>query len=779
MTTLELFGEYLYKIRNLKKHLILFVFLLFSIAIQAQKIEFKILDNNTSKPIKNATVFNRLDSLVANTNANGIFFIEEEALPLLVTINALNYSDLQTKLSKDDKSTVLYLSSAAEMLVEVLVRSSLIETKTLNFPGAVDVISSKDLERVDASNLVQIFNTIPGVYANQGALNTNKLNIRGIGSRSQYSTNRIQAYFEGIPLTTGEGELTLDDFDAETISSIEIIKGPASSLYGAGLGGAINLYGKSIGEEYSNLKVESFFGSYNLNKNTISAGIGSKRSSIFVNFSDLRSDGYRDNGKYRRSSGFLNYGLKITENDHLNILANFTQLKAFIPSSINYSDYLNNPTSAAFTWKASQGYESYDRGMFGVSYEHSFSQNLKNTSSVFVNFRDAYEPRPFDILEENRIATGFRTKFNFESEIFKLPSELSFGISYYKEWYEISNYQNLYRDFENLVSIQGVVINKNDQDRQYANFFAQLNLELSDRWNLESGFNLNTTNYKLTDLFEGDTVDQTGDYSFKTIFSPRVAVLFELNNNKNLYASISHGFSTPTVAETLTPDGAINTDLQPETGVNYEIGFKGNWLKNRLYTQISFYSIQVEDLLVAERVAEDRYVGANVGKTDHNGIEFQANYRIDLKRDITINPYLNGSLNFFRFDKFIDSDIEYSGNRLPGVPKSTVNLGVDLLYKKSLSIHANYLAVGEIPLNDANSDYSDNYQLLNFKASYNFMIANNWNISFNAGVNNILDEKYASSILPNAVGFGGQAPRSYYPGNPRNYFGGLGFKYQF
>ncbi len=51
----------------------------------------------------------------------------------------------------------------------------------------------------------------------QGSLNTNRITIRGIGARSQYGTNRVKAYFNAIPLTSGEGETVLEDIDLATI----------------------------------------------------------------------------------------------------------------------------------------------------------------------------------------------------------------------------------------------------------------------------------------------------------------------------------------------------------------------------------------------------------------------------------------------------------------------------------------------------------------------------------------------------------------------------------
>jgi iron complex outermembrane receptor protein len=82
---------------------------------------------------------------------------------------------------------------------------------------------------------------------------------------------------------------------------------------------------------------------------------------------------------------------------------------------------------------------------------------------------------------------------------------------------------------------------------------------------------------------------------------------YRFTKNKTIYASISKGFSTPTVSETLTPDGEINTSLKPEIGWNYELGLKLHGLNNKLYTELTFFSTQITNLLVARRTAEDQY----------------------------------------------------------------------------------------------------------------------------------------------------------------------------
>ena len=763
----------------MKKKLFVLIFFLFFGIIYSQTLEGKILNATTLQPVENSSISNLASEIIVVSNRKGEFRIITDTFPVNIEISADGYISQLVKLNNFDQKTEIYLIPTSEVLSEVIIRSTIIPAKIQKIPASVGLISSEDLNRIDASNLALAFNNVPGVYVNQGSLNTTKLNIRGIGARSQYSTNRIQAYLNEIPLTTAEGELTLDDIDLESLSGIEVIKGPTSSLYGAGLGGVINLFSAEADIDKTEVSVNSLFGNFGMHKQTVSASHGTSATSLFANYSELQSDGYRDNGEYNRKSALIHASLKSEKGNTLSFLANLTKLKAFIPSSLNAEDFSEKPSSAASNWEESKGFESYDRGLLGVSYQHNFSAHFSNTSTIYLNFRNAYEPRPFDILKEDQVAAGARTKFNLETAFFQLPSKISFGAQFHREWYTSGTFENLYKDFENRGSVLGESLSNNEQDRNYANFFGQVNLEISEKINIETGFNLNSTRYRLTDLFVQDETDQSGNYRFKTIFSPRLGITYEVINGKSFYSTISHGFSTPTVAETLTPEGQINTNLKPETGINYEVGFKGNWLENTLFTEVALYSIQIDNLLVAQRIAEDQYVGINAGKTNHNGIEIFTSYRFNLFSKILLKPYANAALNFFEFEEFLNRDLDFSGNKLPGVPRSTINLGLDIKFDNNLSFYTNLLAVGKIPLNDANSIFTDNYKVLNLKASYDWKLFKDFEIQFSGGLNNVFDEKYAASVLPNAVGFGGTAPRYYYPGNPRNYFGEIGLNYVF
>ena len=664
-------------------------------------------------------------------------------------------------------------------LSTIILKGSPIKLSLQNAAASVAVITSVDINKTDGIILTPVLNKIPGITMQQGALNTNRVTIRGIGARSQYGTNKIKAYFDGIPLTSGEGETTIEDIDLASIEKIEIIKGPNATSFGSGLGGVIQLFSKEtpLMEKFGKSTVT--FGNFGLLQQRLSAGFSDSKTNLYASHNDIAIDGFRTNSSYKRKSFNLQGKQKISSNGNLSFLGTFTRLKAFIPSSINETDLKNNPEKAASTWAAAKGFESYDKLMLGLGYDHQFSEKWSLQTSVFSNFKKAYEPRPFDILEDKTSSVGFRTNVNYATQLFLMPIEFSFGTELLKENYEFSLFKNLYQSQPGKGSIQGDEFSAINQNRNYSNYFLQMELWLTGKLHLETGVAFNKTKYALEDVFDKNSVAQKTPFTFGSIWSPRMGLSYKVSNGKNMFIAVSKGFSVPAVSETLTPAGQINTDLKPEIGVNYEMGFKGNWLENKLYTEVTFYSTQITNLLVARRTADDQYVGVNAGSSSHTGVEFLLNYKLLDDKLFQITPYISGAVNDFKFKEFIDNDVDYSGNQLTGVPENQLNFGLDVITKYGFSVNTSFRTMAKIPLNDSNTKYSEGYSLLDIKTTYAFIILKVLKTELNAGINNALNTKYAANILPNAVGFGSAAPRYFYPGNPINYYGGLSVAYLF
>ena len=675
---------------------------------------------------------------------------------------------ISISLSAQNKTDTIIAPSA---LREVLISNFHINDSLLNAPASIGILTKNDLERNNGTDIATAINMVSGVLMQSGALNTNRITIRGIGARTPYGTNKIRAFYGNIPLTSGDGETTIEDLNLENLEQVEIIKGPLSSLYGAGLGGAIIMTPKF--DIKSNANFSTTYGSFGLMKSNISVAMANHNSAVTVNYHKLESDGWRENSSYNREGVTIAGEIFRKSNSKLTFLGNYTYLKAFIPSSINKETFDNSPKSAAATWLAAKGFEQYNSYLAGLGYDFRVFGNLSNTTSIFTNIKKSNEPRPFDILKQDNQAYGARTQFFGNFKIKKSKVNYIFGAEYFRDGFSGGTFENLYEENDGFGSLQGNRLSATEQDRNFYNIFGQLRVPIMNKVELLAGLNVNKTEFKLDNTFP-TSVSET--YAYDAIWSPQISLLFKPNILHTFYASASRGFSLPSVEETLTANGLINSEIKPESGYNFEIGGKFYFLNRHLYAEASIYRMQISDLLVARRVGDDQYIGINAGETLHQGIEAMVNYTTKISKIITFNSYVSASVGRYKFEDFNDNGNDFSGNKLTGVPDSKVNAGITFNYS-GLYLSGDFQYVDAIPLNDANALYNDSYRLVNVKAGYEFQIFENLKSHFAFGVNNITNEHYASMVLVNATAFGNNTPRFYYPGMPVNYYGTFSLRY--
>ncbi len=736
----------------------------------AQGIEGWVLDAINQQPLEGANITTSSTPQGTVTDGEG-YFRWNQQIPSDTTliVSHLGY-ETQSILVSVSRPVRIFMNASLYQLPHVVVSGTAQDQHLLKVPGPMAIITGKQLERDNSLNIAQPLNRIPGVYMHSGALNTNRITIRGIGSRSLFSTSKIRAYLNDIPLTSGDGETTLEDIDLSLIDRVEIIKGPSSSIYGAGLGGTINLKVGKAPSQATNVFNDFSTGSYGLIRNVTGLAVGRDRLNLKLNFSKVHQDGYRDNNQYDRSSLSLMTHYFLKENRVLTFWGNWIDLKAFIPSSLDSADFAENPSQAAFTWAQTRGFEDYQKGLFGVNIKEQVAEQWGISISLFGNLRQAYELRPFNVLDETSTALGSRFKVDYQPEVSFGKLSLVLGGELFRERYK-------WKTLETVDRMSGDLLSDNNELRKYLNVFTEITLDLSPSTTLTAGLNYNITQFDYRDNFL-ENGDLSGDYQFDNQWSPRIGVNHLLNSFTVVYGQISHGFSPPSLSETLTPDGAINPDIQPETGYNFELGTRGELLHGRLWWDISFYSMHIRNLLVARRTGDDIFVGVNAGKTRHNGIDFSLNYRLPVAA-WSFLFWSNYAFSDYIFKEFIDGDLSFSGNELTGTPRHKVSAGIDLTHQSGWYGNINLLGVGAMPIRDDNSIYSEAYGLINTKVGYRTQLVPALMAHFYGGLSNLTNTRYASMLAVNAGSFGGNAPRYFYPGLPINYYLGLKLNYQF
>lgn len=648
-------------------------------------------------------------------------------------------------------------TSISGEIKEVTVTAFRSPYNLFNTPAPVNLISQLQLETGGALTPVEALNQVPGILMHSGTFNTNRLTIRGIGSRTPYSTNKIKSYFGEIPLTSGDGETTLEDLENTAISRVEIIKGPSSSLYGAGLAGVVLFYPKNSSKDF--IQNRTSLASFNTFKNTLSAGIVQNKLNIFALGSVLKSDGFRKNNNTKRSNILINSFYSISENQNIQVLLKATQMKAYIPSSLDLPTFINSPEKAAQNWKDIKGFEDYTNGQFGISYNMLTKRNEKISLAGFGSFREAEELRPFNLLKESTKFIGWRTYLQKVIIGAKSKHTLTTGFEFFRERYDWQTFSN---DFPYRP------LSDNFEKRQYENLFVQMESNFSEKLFLSAGINGNLTRFNYTDNYTVNS-NKSGKYSYKPVLSPRIGLNVLINPNLSFFGNVSHGFSIPSLEETLLPEGSLNTDIKPESGWNTEFGLR-TLFTEKIQFSASYYRIYIRDLLVARRTGEDAYIGVNAGKSLHPGLEAEIQWQV-------INPGKvpsltltgNTTLANYHFQEFVDDGVDYSGKNLPGTTKSTWLIMANIVLVKGVSLNVWHRYTGKMPVNDANSEYSDAYGISNSEVKYKGKIKK-LGYEIKTGIQNIFDIKYASMLAVNAPAFGSNLPRYYYPGNPRNYF---------
>ena len=729
----------------MKKILLNLFLLTYTFTTFSQTVRVRILDNIDGTPLENIKVENGEE--VFYSNKDGEIVLENDLLPIDLFINDFRYYPKNVRVSKS-QSIEIKLTHKGFILDDIVTNSNFYSKKLKDNNTSTSIIDDIEFRKNEGEFLINSLNQVTGVYSHSAGYNTNRITIRGMGSRSPYSTNKIKSYLNNIPLSNGVGETTIEDFGIDILDQIEINKGPNSSIYGSGLGGNIIL--KTSKNFEKTVKIKSIFKSFNTYQNSISVSRKINRLNLLLNFEKLKSDGYRDNNTYDNNRFFASVNYEINEDYVIDLIHFYNSADALIPSSLSLENFINNPSSAAFSWRNVEGGEDYNRSLTGLTFNSKKNKYSSSTTLFYKTFNND-ENRPFNYLIEESDSYGFRHIGKFPLNSF----DFSYGLEYSDENYLFSTWDEYGSNNQSIISQQ-------TQNRKNYNYFLQLDKSFKNSF-LTIGIGSNKINYDWVDETESTSLS----YNTKTIISPRISYNHNLDKI-SIFGNISHGFSSPNIDETLDENGIVNPDIKPETGWNYEVGIIGSTNDNSLSYNLGLYFMDIKNLLVAQRTSFDTFTGVNAGRTTHPGLEATVNFPLFRGKNLTITSSNNFSKYWYIFKDFNNRGTDYSQNKLTGVPSHTI-------YSKIMINLKNYLAqisfqnVGKIPMNDSNELFTDSYSVIDLKLSRLYSIKN-LGINISTGINNLFDTRYASGVVINARGFGGRDPRFYYPGLPRNYF---------
>jgi iron complex outermembrane recepter protein len=619
-------------------------------------------------------------------------------------------------------------------------------------------------------------NAVSGVRMEERSPGSYRINIRGSSLRSPFGVRNIKVYWNDMPVTDPGGNTYFNQFAWNNFSSVEVFKGPASSMYGAGSGGLILL---NSFEEYwlPGASVEYITGSYGLHNVFVSGRFGKttkpnnmwQGSKNIISYAHNQADGYRTQTNMRRDN--FSWISKIKRERHeLTATVLFTDMYYQTPGALTLAEYKADPTAAR---PAGGGFPSavnakagiYQKNILaGLSNSLQLGNRLKNTTSLYAAFAQIKNPAIRNYEKRSEPSFGGRTVFNFSKRVETVFVSMVAGAEFQQGYFNTQVFKNKNGNPDTLQT--------NDEiNNSLLSVFAQASFDIKNSWFFITGASVTNAKLNITRLNRYPVTPQKRNYSNEV--APMFSLMKRLNK-LSWFITLSKGFSPPTVSEVLPSTGVISTELEAEKGWNYESTLRYYLFRNKLALELTGFYLNLKDALVQRRDLSGADFFVNAGDVQQKGIEFHADYKKNFQNSFIerLTVRTDVTLNHFRYGSFIKGTDDFSGKKVPSVPSSVFSLLGDLNFAKGFYINANYYSASSIYMNDANTAKADPYHLLGCQLGWKKKGGRPYRLNVFAGIDNILNETYSLGNDINAA-----ANRFYNAAPKRNYYIGLSWQW--
>lgn len=657
-----------------------------------------------------------------------------------------------------------------KVLQTVTVNAYLSAQPLINIPASIGVLSPAQLKLQAGNSLVPALNTVPGVRMEERSPGSYRLSIRGSLLRSPFGVRDVKVYVDEIPLTDAGGNTYLNAIDFNSVKSVEILKGPDGSLFGANSGGVVIIrpVAQSGANNYASVGLDG--GSYGLLHENASLQNKTGNNQLNINQAYESYGGYRQHSYMDRQYIQAVDQWNIAKNDQLKLMALYSDLGYETPGGLTLAQMLANPQSARLATAVVPG--AIDQHIAittkmllgGLVNEAHLSEKIKNVTAVYGNHVDFANPFITNYEQRNENTYGLRTYFELDGGQTTYNWKLNLGLEWQQTNAGINNYGN-----NKGVKDTAQTLDKINTNQHF--IFTRYTADINTRLHLEAALSLNYYSYDFKNLYPLHQSDFT-NRNFSPQLMPRLALSYQLTSNFIARASVSRGYSTPTTAEVRPTDNVINTGLQAQTGWNYETGLRLRNADESLLVDASVFYYRIQNAIVRRLHPDETEYYVNAGGTNQTGVEFSFSdwiirqHNSQFIRGLQLNTAYTFSSYFFR--DYSNGPVSYSGNPLTGVPKSVIVSSIQIKLPAYLYLFVQHNYTASIPLNDAHTIFASPYHLLQAKTGWGHAISAKTKLEIYAGADNILNTHYSLGNDLNAVG-----NRYYNPSPLRNYYAGF------
>lgn len=590
-------------------------------------------------------------------------------------------------------------------LEEVVVTGTIPSVNLKNVPMSITIVEQQQIKnRIEPSLLPLLTEQVPGLFITQRGVmgygvsggSAGTMSIRGVGGAP---TAGVLILIDGHPQYMGlMGHPLADSYQSAMTERVEVVRGPASVLYGSNaMGGVINIITKKQKSDGLHQSSRIMYGSYN----TLNIDLSSqyRKNKLYANI-DLglnKSDGHRENMDFSQKNMYAKIGYDINKN-----WTAFTDLNI---SKTNSS----NPGTVALPLNDNDA--NVTRGVTSIATENKYNKTsgiikfFYNFGSHHINdgYIDGDQPLPYR-FRSNDDMMGFSIN---QSYSFFAGNKTTAGFDYQKfggkAW-------NKFVDESDNVDLANIHLHT-----------------LASFANIQQSFIDN----KLT-LNGGIRLDYHEKNGSKLI--PQFGISYIPTSTSSLKAIVSKGFRNPTIRE-MYMFPPQNPDLKPESLMNYEISAMQSLIDNKLNIGVNLFLIKGSNFIKTAMI-DGKPLNINSGEVENKGFEITSTYQLNTNFRFNANySYLNMK------------------HKIMAAPKNKLYVGGEFS-KGKWHISSGVQYINNLYTNIQNDDAKESFVLLNARIKYS--ITNN--IDLFAKGENLLNQNYEINEgfpMPGATFFGG------------------------
>lgn len=739
------------------------------------KVSGTVTDIDSGEPLPGVNVIAAGTAIGTTTNADGHYLIETRSPVKALTFSFVGYRAVTREVASGSAVEMNVQMQESRVDLQPVIVSAARGAQARNeAPIAIDALTSAQLEESKPSMLFQALNQVPGVYmANLGA----EQHVMSIRQPLQYKA--LYVYMEdGMPIRSPGifNHNALIEINMAAIDRVEVIRGPASALYGSNaVGGAINFITPTASRTPS--------GEVTLRRDNYGYGRGDFKASTTFGKLGVFAGGYvaRQRDGFADQTDFDKLSLTFRGDYAFNTT---TMLTATVTTNHLDTDTRGSLDSLNFFGKGYSSLQTFtNRLVDATRIRTSLSRvwNGQNSSSIALGYRiNSVGQIPSYRVRDDRTnplrATGEINENSYVSYVGdlqhktylgKMDAVLTAGGSF-----DLSPATYFARFLEIQRNDDGQYISFTDPDSSLTDYdvdlvsvgsFAQFEFTPLPRLRAVASVRYDMIKYDYDNHLPASAFSGAldGSSSYNRL-SPKLGFTYDFGQGRGAYANASQGFIPPEVGELYR--GVTAPTLQSATFNSYEVGGWTAFADGRIYVNGSAYLMDGRNEIVSVRLDDGSSENRNAGKTRHRGVE----YAVVFTPSNQVSVRIGGTNARHEYIEYQDRGITFDGNQMNLAPKWIANAEVTVRpsFLPGARFGIEWQHLGEYFMNPENTEMYDGFDLIFLRAGYELKGIQLW-----INLENLTDELYANTAEKTAFG------HSYTPGTPRNLVFGLGYKF--